>query len=268
MGAIPIYPIKQHSVYVLSPHAKLSNIDGLNAEFKLLQKTMPEYKTTLAQTVSNFSSQYSLKERIDCTQFPIEMPKMNKFMVRLVCWLYRRKFLLQLHTYPVLTLDESEPLYELNLADSDSNDESTEGILLRPVAANSVDSRTTDGSRKFDLDSPTKRDMSWVCQLKGINMCQRRSLKEVLTGINEAYVYEDTKNALLAFKNCLSKFNGDHHCDEIYWRLEQKVRNKFDNYMERLQNSNLLVMLDYEDEVCAPFVTDTLFMIPGIESLS
>merc|ERR1739848_732068 len=65
--AVPIFPIRSNSIYILSPHAKLELLQDrmMMKEFdKLKESYYASYPHSLIKTVSDFSSQYSLLERV------------------------------------------------------------------------------------------------------------------------------------------------------------------------------------------------------------
>ena len=315
--AMPIFPIRPNSVYIISPHAKLELLQDRLMEngFQRLKKQyFSEWGGSLVETVGAFSCHYSLDERIKFSENVGNYDKALEFMRRLVTWLYRKKFLLQIHTYPFLMIDiEEDDFDNRENADNGANEETfkkgeyckkcehvekhenivksdnfenfeiriekphepaadltrAENVIKNNVIKNINKNQTTiseTSSESTGIIAPDD-EFSYLLQFNKLTDAQQLKIRKILKNIEQPkqkHIIKNVQEALTAFEPCLHMFTGKHHLDELYWRLDNRVRLKFNTYLECLQKVDVISLVEFEDSVCAPFVTDNYLFIPGL----
>ena len=109
-------------------------------------------------------------------------------------------------------------------------------------------------------------EFSWLLSFDKLSTSQILKIRDILTSsTTNANLARNAKAALTAFEPMLHQLDGRHHTDELYWRFDERIRDKFNNYLECLQRLDIISLMEFEDDICAPFVTDTQALaIPGL----
>ena len=126
-----------------------------------------------------------------------------------------------------------------------------------------VDEESTGSCSDSEEYIDFEEEFLYLTKFSHLSNQQKLKIQNILKN-QQKHVVKSCKIALEAFEPCLHMFNGKHHLDELYWRMDNRVRDKFNNYLEVLQKVDIISLVEFEDSICAPFVTDNYLFIPGL----
>ncbi|XP_014210296.1 GATOR complex protein NPRL3 [Copidosoma floridanum] len=197
-----IYPLCENNVYVVSPDAVLTSrmLEAFSEQFPGM---------CLLQVISEFSLPTSISQKLN----PLNQPQQQSQLVKIIIWLLKNHFLLQLHTYV-------QYMPTVHGRASVNNQDASNG------PSNDIPSNGSVGVMESSTWSFTETSKASVDSEKDIN----------LDKTDELYLYQSddypSDDVILLERLCrMGYFKGGHHLEEIM-------------YLENIRRSQLLQILD------------------------
>ncbi|XP_012280656.1 GATOR complex protein NPRL3 isoform X2 [Orussus abietinus] len=195
-----IYPLCESNVYVISPDAVVTAqmLDEFSEQFPGL---------CLLQVLSEFSLPTSISHKLN----PLNLPQQQSQLVKIIMWLLKNHFLIQLHTYiQYMPTDYGQSSLESNYQ----------------VTENPTTLEESDGIWNL-IDTSRRMPMSFKSEVTVPSHEQENFFKYQVDNFTVP-----TDDMILMDKLCrLGYFDGSHHLEEIM-------------YLENIRRSQLLQILD------------------------